>query len=369
MEIKLKNFIMHKILIIEDDQSLREQMAQVLRFEGFETLEAANGKLGVAAAISAIPDLVVCDIMMPELDGFGVLQALRDNPGTAMIPFIFLTALVAIQDRRQGMEEGADDYITKPYKSDALVGSVRRRLEKRNRQIEESRIRAEAVSLAVAASVPQEILESLDHITTVTNLLALKYAGGDPQVAATQKSVAQETDRLRRMMRRLHLYAQLPQLYANRFELEKTGSVSTMAMVIERVAQDTCRSWKRDHDLISVIVPSGLPIREEYLTVLIEELVDNACKFSPPGSTIEVNGHGQREFWSLAVSNHGEGMSGDQIAQIGAFKQFWNGSKKPRGLGLGLALTQSIARLHGCEFAIESGTNTTTATVLMPLET
>jgi DNA-binding response OmpR family regulator len=360
---------MHTILIIEDDQSLREQMAQVLRFEGFETLEAANGKLGVAAAISSVPDLVVCDIMMPELDGFGVLQALRDNPGTAMIPFIFLTALVASQDRRHGMEEGADDYITKPYKPDALIGSVRRRLEKRNRQNEESRIRAEAVSLAVAASVPQEILESLDHITTVTNLLALKYAGDDPQVAATQQSVAQETDRLRRMMRRLHLYAQLPQLYANRFALEKTGSVSTAGTVVERVARDVCCGWKRDLDLVSKVASSPLPIREEYLTVLVEELVDNACKFSSPGSAIEVNGRGQREFWSLAVSNRGEGMSPDQTAQIGAFKQFWNGGKKPRGLGLGLALTQSIARLHGCEFAIESDTAATTATILVPLET
>jgi DNA-binding response OmpR family regulator len=360
---------MHKILIIEDDQSLREQMAQVLRFEGFGTIEAANGKLGVTAAVSSIPDLVICDIMMPELDGFGVLQALRDNPGTAMIPFIFLTALVASHDLRHGMEEGADDYITKPYKSDALIGSVRRRLEKRSRQIEESRIRAEAVSLAVAASVPREILESLDHITTVTNLLAIKYAGVDPQVAATQQSVAQETDRLRRMMRRLHLYAQLPQLYANRFELVKIGSLPTTGTVIERVAREVCRGWKREKDLVNTVAPAPLPISEEYLAVLVEELVDNACKFSPPGSAIEVTGRGQREFWSLAVSNHGEGMSAEQISQIGAFQQFWHGCKKPRGLGLGLALTQSIARLHGCEFAIESARDATTATVLVPLET
>ena len=214
---------MHKILIIEDDQTLRRQTARLLQLEGFEALEAANGALGVISATSTLPDLIICDIMMPDLDGFGVLQALRNNPQTAMIPFIFLTALVANDDLRHGMEEGADDYLTKPYTPTALLGSVRRRLEKRSRQIEENRRRAEEVSLAVAATVPPEILETLEHITTVTNLLGLKYAAQDPQVAAMQQAVAQESLRLRRLMRRLHLYAQLPRLYAHRFDLILTG--------------------------------------------------------------------------------------------------------------------------------------------------
>lgn len=359
---------MQKILIIEDDQTLRQQMAQVLRFEGYDTREAANGMLGVTSAISSAPDLVVCDIMMPELDGFGVLQALRDNPRTAMTPFIFLTALAASQDRRHGMEEGADDYITKPYSPESLVGSVRRRLEKRNRQLEETRLRTEEVSLAVAASVPQEILESLDRMTTVTNLLALKYAGDDPQVAAMQQSVAQESMRLRRMIWRLHLFAQLPQLYAHRFEIVKTGSLTAAGAMLEHVAQEVCRTWKRGGDLVLTSEPAQLPLREEYLALLVEELVDNACKFSAPGKPIEVTGRRQREFWALAVTNRGAGMSAGEISRIGAFKQFWTGRKKPKGIGLGLALAQGVARLHGCEFAIESGGDAITATVLVPRE-
>jgi len=86
---------MDKILIIEDDQPLRSQIAKILRFEGFEVAEAENGKTGVASAIDGAPDLIICDIMMPELDGFGVLQQLRGNPRTALIPFTFLTALAA----------------------------------------------------------------------------------------------------------------------------------------------------------------------------------------------------------------------------------------------------------------------------------
>ena len=106
---------MQKILIIEDDRATRKLASQVLRFEGFEVLEAANGRLGVEQAISCVPDLIVCDIMMPELDGFGVLRALRENPLTALTPFIFLTAKSKSEDRRQGMDEGADDFISKPF--------------------------------------------------------------------------------------------------------------------------------------------------------------------------------------------------------------------------------------------------------------
>jgi DNA-binding response OmpR family regulator len=360
---------MHRILIIEDESAIRKPMAKLFRFEGYETLEAENGRLGAAAAIAALPDLIICDIMMPDLDGFGVLQALRDNPRTAMIPFIFLTALVAGHEMRRGMDEGADDYITKPCQPAALIGSVRRRLEKRKRQLEESRLRAEEVSLAVAASVPSEILETLGRITTVTNLLALKFAGADPQVAAVHQSVVQESVRLQRMMRRLHLYAQLPQLYANRFELAKAGYLTPVGSVLERVAREVGRTWKREMDLVVQSEPADLPLGQEYLVLLVEELVENACKFSLPGTPVEVKGRGERAFWSLTVSNRGAGMSADQIAGIGAFKQFWTGSKKPPGLGLGLALTQGVARLHGCEFAIESGADVTTASVLVPLET
>jgi DNA-binding response OmpR family regulator len=360
---------MDRILIIEDEPAIRKQMAKILRFEGFETLEAENGRLGAATAITTLPDLIICDIMMPDLDGFGVLQALRDNPRTAMIPFIFLTALVASHDIRHGMEAGADDYITKPCKPAALMGSVRRRLEKRSRQIAESRLRAEEVSLAVAASVPSEVLEALDRITTLTNLMALKFDGQDTQLAAMHESVVQETVRLRRMMRRLHLYAQLPQLYANRFELARTGYLTPASALIDRVAREVCRIWKRETDLKIELELVHLPFNEEYVVLLVEELVDNACKFSVPGTPIDAKGHGERAFWSLTVKNRGAGMSADQIARIGAFQQFWNGSRKPHGLGLGLALTQGIARLHGCEFAIESGVDVITASVLVPLET
>ncbi|MHC5938667.1 EAL domain-containing response regulator [Nostoc sp.] len=121
---------MPKILIIEDEEAVRENILDLLEAEGFETLAAANGRIGIHLAISELPDLILCDIMMPELDGYGVLRALREDTSTATIPFIFLTAKSAKSDFRQGMDMGADDYITKPFTRSELLSAIMNRLEK-----------------------------------------------------------------------------------------------------------------------------------------------------------------------------------------------------------------------------------------------
>ncbi|MEH2410211.1 EAL domain-containing response regulator [Nostoc sp.] len=121
---------MPKILIIEDEEAVRENILDLLEAEGFETLAAANGRIGLHLAISEAPDLIVCDLMMPEMDGYGVLTALREDRSTAIIPFIFLTAKSAKSDFRQGMDMGADDYITKPFTRAELLSAIMNRLEK-----------------------------------------------------------------------------------------------------------------------------------------------------------------------------------------------------------------------------------------------
>lgn len=121
---------MPRILIIEDEEAVRENILDLLEAENFETLAAANGRIGVHLAISEVPDLILCDMMMPEIDGYGVLTALRQDPSTAIIPFIFLTAKSAKSDFRQGMDMGADDYITKPFTRAELLSAIMNRLEK-----------------------------------------------------------------------------------------------------------------------------------------------------------------------------------------------------------------------------------------------
>jgi len=123
-----------KILVIEDNNDIRESTCEILDLAGFETYQARNGKLGVEIALSKLPDVILCDIMMPELDGYGVLHVLSKQSATSTIPFIFLTAKTERTEVRKGMEMGADDYLTKPFGDVELLNAIECRLKKRNHQ-------------------------------------------------------------------------------------------------------------------------------------------------------------------------------------------------------------------------------------------
>ncbi|MEJ7626879.1 MAG: response regulator [Ferruginibacter sp.] len=118
------------ILVIEDNKDIRENIAEILELSGYKTFTAENGKKGVELAIAENPGLIICDIMMPELDGYGVLHMLRKNAATEKTPFIFLTAKTERSDLRKGMEMGADDYITKPFEDIELLNAVETRLKR-----------------------------------------------------------------------------------------------------------------------------------------------------------------------------------------------------------------------------------------------
>jgi DNA-binding NarL/FixJ family response regulator len=125
---------MKKILVIEDEPEMRRNITLLLRYYDYEPVAAANGREGVEAARREKPDLILCDVMMPELDGYGVLQALQSDASLARLPFIFLTAKGEKHDLRSGMDLGADDYLTKPVANAELVGAIEARLRRAERQ-------------------------------------------------------------------------------------------------------------------------------------------------------------------------------------------------------------------------------------------
>lgn len=125
---------MKKILVIEDEPEMRRNLATILRLENFQPLTAENGRVGLESVRTNKPDLILCDVMMPELDGYGVIAALRADAETVTIPFIFLTAKGEKPDIRAGMNLGADDYLTKPVAKADLLAAIRSRLERAAQQ-------------------------------------------------------------------------------------------------------------------------------------------------------------------------------------------------------------------------------------------
>ncbi len=123
---------MTKVLVIENEPETREMLVEFLEIEGFEAISAENGRIGVEKAHAHLPDITICDIVMPKLDGYGVLKTLRQNLDTAIIPLIFLTGSNTIAETRKGMELGANDYLLKPFAPDQLLGAISAQIERRN---------------------------------------------------------------------------------------------------------------------------------------------------------------------------------------------------------------------------------------------
>jgi len=117
---------MHKILVIEDNREIRENISEILELEGYQVIEAENGQTGFQLVLETLPDLILCDIMMPVMNGHEVLQQLKKQSYTASIPFIFLTANVEKKEVAAGLEMGAKSYISKPFETEKLLAEIRR---------------------------------------------------------------------------------------------------------------------------------------------------------------------------------------------------------------------------------------------------
>lgn len=203
---------MKTILVIEDEQTVRESILDLLEAEGFHGIGGENGNVGVQLAHDHHPDLILCDVTMPGLDGFSVLSQLRKSPATASIPFIFLTARGTKADQRQGMELGADDYLAKPCTATDLLGAVTGRLAKyaalaaQYRQVPVPQATKTAAKSSAQVSCVdeagtrdgllnhfyQELRNPLSNINMVLHLLRQEWIGHESAIATVQQEYAQE---------------------------------------------------------------------------------------------------------------------------------------------------------------------------------
>lgn len=147
---------MEKILVIEDESAVRDNIAEILELAQYEVITAVDGVKGLELIRQQTPDLIICDVMMPQMDGFEVLETLQSDPDLAAIPLILLTAMADLQNLREGMDLGADDYLTKPFDLNELLISVSSRLRKRNfinQQIEKEKIHVKSLNNLVKTQI------------------------------------------------------------------------------------------------------------------------------------------------------------------------------------------------------------------------
>lgn len=346
------------ILVIEDEDLIRDSLEDLLLIEGFEVITAENGGEGVYIASQREPDLIICDVMMPVLNGYEVLEQIRQNKQLSTVPFLFLTSMVDRRSNRKGMALGADDYLEKPCTKDELLEAIAIRLCKQEAIEQHIANKMEALRSSITLALPHELQTPLSGIMGLSELLMLQ---GEELI---HTEVYEYADGIHRSAERLHRLIQNYLLYSKLLLLRSQGQTRftppypcNSQAIINNTSDRKARECDRASDLELNIIEIDLDISSDDLIKIIEELVDNAFKYSKKESKVSLNSYVKDCQWICTIQDHGRGMNQKQIANVGAYMQFDRRFYEQQGIGLGLVLSQTLVRFYGGNLSIESQEN------------
>jgi signal transduction histidine kinase len=348
---------MKKVLVIDDTEDVRTIITESLNFSGFEAIAAEDGETGIQLARQHVPDLIICDITMPRLDGYGTLAAMRENEVTATIPFIFLTGNSDKLNMRKGMELGADDYLTKPFTHQELLKAVNTRLEKKAEIQRKSEKKLDELRGNITLALPHELRTPLNGIMGLAQILMEDYAHMAPDdLLDTARYIHESALRLHRLIENFLVFSQIELMASESKKIEISPSITPVAVapVIVPLAETIAHRYKRGTDLDLAVQPAELLIPEENLKKIVEELVDNAFKFSESGRAVRVATEVVNATFQFTVLDHGRGLTPEQISKIAPHMQFDRKTYEQQGAGLGLTIAKRLTELLGGRFQIES---------------
>jgi signal transduction histidine kinase len=344
-----------RVLVIEDDSNWRLWVESHMQAAGHTVQSAADGESGLAMASRFRPELILCDVEMPGLDGFGVVRAVRQRPELRATPFVFLTSRQARNDVRQGMSLGADDYLTKPFSREELLAAVAGVLAKRAPLEERLQRYTEEYRRELAAPWAHELLTPLNGILGIASLLeAEPSAVSHGELRELARSIHASARRQQALARKLVHYFQLERL--RECGWSDPAAASEAAGGIEDEVLGIAERANRTADLQMACQRAAVRISPQWLRAAVGELAENAFKFSPKGSQVLVKAELIDGLYRIEIADHGAGMAAVERASIAAFRQFGRAHQEQQGLGLGLAIARNVARLHGGSLGLEAAT-------------
>ena len=364
---------MTTILVIEDEASVRCNMLELLEAEGFAPLGAGGGQEGLSLARQHQPDLILCDVMMADLDGYGVLAGLQEQPETATIPFVFVTAKSARGDWRQGMQLGADDYLTKPFTGKELLDVVTVRINKRAQvnQLQSQLQEMEKLSLLkddLISTVSHDLRTPLMNMKMAIEMLRVSQDDGqrNKYLEILRNECLRETELVNNLLELQRLEDQ-----GNHLSLDKIELGPWLKTLVHRFQ---VRLDAVDH-LLRLDLPEDLPaFRSDRngLDRLMTELLNNACKYTPMGGHLQLSvmvlepQTGEPKL-RLRLGNEAEIPPAALPKLFDKFYRVPAGDQRQQGgSGLGLALVKRLVDALQGEIAIASNQGWTTVTVDLP---
>ncbi len=348
-----------KILVIEDDFNVLENITALLLEEKYDVLGARNGMEGFTCMKTFHPDLILCDVAMPLLDGLELLKLIHTDKVNFDKPFIFLSAKTTRENIREGMTLGADDYLTKPFNRKEILDAISTRLnraevlEDKTNQLRES----------VVFSLPHEILTPLNAIYLGSDLLQQ----GDSSLSIKEinefgELIFKSATMLKDVFTK---YLYLLELFVIRSDANEQARLAAEICkfpdrIIKQTSTNKAEEYNRKDDLTLKVDSGVLKISDKHFAGIIRELLDNAFKFSEQGSAVTVLGGISFSDYLLSVKSIGQTMTGKQISMIGEFMRFGKDKNATGGLGLGLAIVKNTCENYEVDFDVSSTSNSVT---------
>jgi two-component system, sensor histidine kinase and response regulator len=340
---------MKTILLIDDCQQVRKAFRMALRTNGYHVIEADSGAAGLEMARQHLPDLILSDIHMPGGDGSSLLRDIRRDSKLKSSQVVLMTGRPDLVTPRKGMEEGADDFLVKPIGLEALLSCVKARLSRAsiNWRVEDQMLAQ--LRTWVPPQLPHEFFTPLAGIIGLMEILCDEFpALAQAEVSDMHHHVHQSALRLHRTLRNYLLILDLQTISSQ--PVPSLSSREVEESIRAGVAQ-ALRLNQRQQDVTIRVAPGAISVNAGDLSHIVEELVDNACKFSRQETPVNVEMGADRK---LIITDRGRGLTAEEIGRIGAFQQFDRHKFEQQGLGLGLVLVQKLIVLCKAEFSIKS---------------
>ncbi len=345
----------YTILVIEDTKSIREELKEILIFEGMIVFTAKNGQEGIFKAIEHLPDLILCDIMMPFKDGFEVFKEIKNIDNLEHTPFIFLTAKSTLENTREGMILGADDYITKPFDIELLIKSIKSRLDKEKKRKKSEKKKLETLQYNISAAIPHELLTPLNGIIGLSSLLKDPDRELDKEeVRYFASGVFDSGHRLLSTLQKFIYYTDVELLLNN---VEKAASLKeeiaeSGEYELEEQSLIIAQKFNRNADIELFIKSFDAKISSFHFKVIVTNIVDNAFKFSNKGEKVIIGVELDDSHVHITVIDKGLGFDETTLNEIDAFTQFNRAHMEQQGLGLGLVTCKKLINFYQGKFDI-----------------
>ena len=362
-----------RILLIDDSEFILESTSTLLMFEGYDVITAPDGTKGIELATNELPDLIICDVNMPGILGYEVVEKIRANEKTAMIPFIFLTALTDKAKMREGMEKGADDFLTKPFSKTELTSAINAQWQKYSKVETKVQEKIESVGKNLNYALPHEFRTVLSQLVGSAKLIKnnINELEKEDIVEVADEMISIVT-RLTRITDNFLLFIKLENFANSPETIQQLRANKTVEpfVVFSDIAEIVSNRYERSNEISikNMVSDISIGMSSDLFHKLVDELMDNAFKFSKKGSAVIVDSKLEKDNLFISVTDQGIGMTQEQIKEIGAFMQFQREEFEQQGVGIGLTIAKRIIELHGGDLSIVSEKEAgTTINLTLPL--